>query len=303
MKSFLGPKSAVQRFAMGCWMFAFGLTSLAEVHAASIFLNPPPGWNGMFISAKVYAGWYEDGGLGADVVDSSSFLLASTFPPRVPGETLTGTSLFLNHLPDSGAPKDKAEVQLDYSVVVGDATAGSSDAFFFRIQGTTSAVLAKHDFGLGLVNANAFIAVEVDLVIPAPVPAASLARFGFPALPSLTTLPPNIESLSANGVLGPFFGPPTGTWTMGPGDAGFSIPISLDPATTEQFSYKLRYSLLTPFGTDPSIDLSLQGKLETATVPEPGSLLIVSSSLLLLSIRRRKQIAGNDENPPTAIAQ
>ena len=41
MKSFLGPKSAVQRFAMGCWMLAFGLTSLAEVHAASIFLNPP----------------------------------------------------------------------------------------------------------------------------------------------------------------------------------------------------------------------------------------------------------------------
>jgi hypothetical protein len=90
---------------------------------------------------------------------------------------------------------------------------------------------------------------------------------------------------------------------MGPGDAGFSIPIPLDPATTEQFSYKLRYSLLTPFGTDPSIDLSLQGKLETATVPEPGSLLIVSSSLLLLPIRRRKQVAGNDENPPTAIAQ
>lgn len=286
---------SLSRLASRCWLAMLFLLASATADAASILLNPPSGWNGMAISATIYSGWHEQGGLGSDVVSSSSFLLVPVFPPRTPGEILNGSSLFLSRLPDSGNPKDKAEVQLDYSVVVGDLTAGSSDAFFFRLQGTTSAVLAKHDFGFGLVNANAFIAVEVDLIIPAAIPAASLARFGFPSLPSLTTLPPNVETLSAEGVIGPFFGPPRGTWTMGPGDPGFSVPIDLNPFTTEQFSYKLRYSLLTPFGTDPSIDLSLQGNLESAVVPEPGSLLAVSGSLLCFAASQRRKQSRNDQ--------
>jgi hypothetical protein len=51
---------------------------------------------------------------------------------------------------------------------------------------------------------------------------------------------------------------------------------------------------LPPSGIDPSVDLSLQGILEKAMVPEPGSLLVLTGSFLCLAAKRRRKQPRNN---------
>ena len=141
--------------------------------------------------------------------------------------------------------------------------------------------------------ADAFIMAELTLIVPAPVPAATLASIGLPALPSLSAGPPNVETLSATVKVGPF-GAPTTVITQGPGSSALTLPLMLDPATTEQFEYKLTYTLLTPYGTDPSVSFNLEGSMERSSVPELGlgsaPLSLLCGAAALLESRRRRKL-------------
>ena len=294
-----------------------GLVSLAVVAAAmialdrrpaaaeSILLNPPSGWNGIAISGSIRAGWKENGGVGESITSASGFLLAGpSYPPLAPGQVLNGTPLNLSIAPTSGDTKDKAEVTLNYSVTVGAAGPGSSDKFNLDFSGETSATNARVDFGGGLVPADAFIAVDVTLMTFAPVPAATLASIGLPALPLLTALPPNVESLSAMVKVGPF-GAPTTIISMGPGASALTLPLVLDTATTDMLEYSLKYTLLTPYGTDPSVSFNLEGSMERSSVPEIGFTtapvaLFAGAFAVLESRTRRRRREGDPPLPLTS---
>jgi hypothetical protein len=268
----------------------------ATATAESLLLNPPSGWNGFFVSGTVRAGWKETGGPGSAITPGSSFMLAGpTFPPLTPGQVLTRPPLHLSSMPGSGNPKDIAEVRLDYSVTVGAAGAGGSDKFNLALSGTTSATNARYDFGGGLVPADAFIAVDFFMLTAAPVPAATNAVIGLPALPSLTTSPPNVESLSAVIQIGPFSAPTT--ITMAPGSGATLLPLVLNTATNDVFQYKFSYQLLTPYGTDPSVAIALEGSMvRTNAVPElglaAGPLALLLGGLGLLEKTRRRQASS-----------
>ena len=251
--------------------------------AESILLNPPSGWNGIAISGSVTAGWQQSGGAAQYGLSSSTFLLAGpTFPPLVPGEILTGTPATATALPTIGAAKDKAEVTLAYSVTVGAAGPGGADKFNFSIQAETSAVSSQFDFGpgVGVANADAFIIADFTLMTFAPIPAATFASMGLPALPTLGVPSPNIETMSTTARVGPY-----GAWTttiiMTPGFAGSTLPLALDPAAGDSFLYRMIYTLTTPYGTDPSVSLAFEGSMERSSVPEIG---FVAAPLGLLCV-------------------
>lgn len=264
--------------------------------AESLLLNPPPGWNGLIVTGSVRAGWKENGGAAEVSTAALSFLSAAPFPPLTPGQVLTGAPPHLTSLPMSGDPKDRAAVKLTYDVTVGAAGPGSSDKFTLGISATTSAVTAQYDFGGGLVNADAFVAVDFAIMTSSPVPAATLASFGLPSLPALTASPPNVESLNAKAEIGPY-GAPTTTIVMTPGYAGSVLPLVLGPFTSEFFIYSLSYRLLTPYGTDPSVAIALEGSMErTNAVPElglaAGPLALLLGGLGLLEKTRRRQASS-----------
>jgi hypothetical protein len=248
------------------------------------------------LSGTVRAGWKENGGVLSAITSASNFMMVRpSFPPPVPGEILTLPPLHIRSTPTSGDPKDVAEVLFDYRVTVGAAGPSGADKFNLSLSGTTSATSAQYDFGGGPVNADAFIAVDFFMMSFAPVPPDINAFIGLPALPSLTTLAPNVESLNATVEIGPYSAPTT--IVMAPGSGATLLPFVLDPFTTDFFRYKFSYQLLTPYGTDPSVEISLQGGMEqTNAVPELGlsaaplALLLGSLGLLERKMRRKAAV-------------
>lgn len=282
----------VGRIVSACVLVLVVATAARETAAESILLNPPSGWNGIFVSGSINAGWKQSGGAATLSTQANGFLLAGpSSPPLTPGQVLTAPTLALTMLPTTGAPKDKAQVSLDYGVTVGGAGPGGSDKFSFAIRAETSAVSAQVDFGgaVGLANADAFITVDFILQSFAPIPASTLASIGLPALPTLSAPAPNVETMVTTARIGPY-----GAWTttivMDPGYAGSIVPLVLDPATSDSFLYRMSYTLLTPYGTDPSVALDFEGSMARAeAVPEIGlsgvPLGLLAGALSLLEAR------------------
>lgn len=269
--------------------------------AASILLDPPPGWNGIMVTGSVTAGWKQSGGAATATASSTSFLLAGpSFPPLTPGQILTATPASATLLPTSGNAKDKAQVSLAYSVTVGGSGSTSSDKFNFSIAAETSAVNAAYDFGggVGVQNADAFIVADFTLVSFAPIPAGAFASIGLPALPSLGVPAPNIETMTTTARIGPY-----GAWTttivMAPGYAGSILPLSLGPSASDAFQYRMTYTLTTPYGTDPSVSLAFEGSMERSNVPEIGLMhapvALLAGALGLLESRSRRR----RDHPPS----
>lgn len=255
-----------------------------QAAAASLLLDPPSGWNGLAISGRIVAGWKEHGGPGVASSEATSFLIAGpTDPPLVPGQILTGDPLALSILPGAGDPKDRAEVSLAYGVTVGTPSVDSFDRFRFNIDATTSATTARYDFGAGLVPADAFVFVDVQMMSAAPMPAATLAALELPGLPSLTAGDPHVEALGVAAEIGPF-GVPTTTWTMAPGDGPLTVPFVLEDVS-DVFVYMLRYELLTPYGSDPTVSISLEGGA-ARVVPEPSGVVMIGCVAAAWSLRR-----------------
>ena len=158
--AYVGPHRQREFFPARAVLVVLAVTvaDARPASAESLLLNPPSGWNGMFMTGSIRAGWKEHGGAGEAISSASGFLLAGpSFPPLTPGQVLTATPLHLSIAPSSGAPKDNAEVSLAYSVTVGALGPTSSDKFNLSFSGVTSATSALVDFGGGLVAADAFI--------------------------------------------------------------------------------------------------------------------------------------------------
>lgn len=248
--------------------------------AASILLDPPPGWNGIMVSGSVTAGWRQSGGAATVSTSASSFKLVNSFPPRTPGEVINGSTLHLTSLPFSGGTKDKAEVSLAYGVTVGTLSPTSSDKFNFTINAQTSATTAQVDFGgaVGVANADAFVEAEFLFQTFSPVPPSALAAVAMPALPILSPETGTVKTMNATADIGPFFAPTR--IVMGEGFPGSIEPLRLDPATTDAFIYRMKYSMVTSYGFDPTVSLAFEGSMERSSVPEIG---MVHAPLALLA--------------------
>lgn len=250
--------------------------------AASLILASQGGWNGFAIEATIRSGFREAGGPGEVATTDSGFL--SVVPDvHPPGTTLTMTSstsglsqLEVNSLPDTGDSKDGAQGALSLGFTIGTAT--TDDSFFFSLDSTTSAVTAMVDFGSGAVPADAFFEARVRLLTfaPATIPGAVLR---LPDLPELTS--PSTETMLAT--IDSYLGGSPFAGFMAPGDAGIVLPIELIDFT-ESLEYDFQYSIVTPHGTDPTIDYSFAG---SSAVPEPGSGVLALLGVVLLGRRRR----------------
>ncbi len=211
--------------------------------APSLVLSPTPGWNGWTVETKVKAGFREHGGAGEDAITDTQTM--SIVPGSLAaGASATARTVSATRTPLTGAAKDKATGTLAFSYTAGSATA--EDAFTFAIASTTSAVSAKQNFGSGLVPADAFFECEITLRTFAPLTGGASIRL--PAMPTLVS--PATESLVATAT-GPISG------FLLPGDPGFSMPLEL--TASQMFEYKLNYTIVTPYGTDPTISYTFSG--------------------------------------------
>ncbi len=262
-------------FTAGLLLLASLLLIQRPASAASLILASEGGWNGFFLQADIRAGYRQAGG-GAEVAktDSGFLLVAPDIHPA--GTTLTMVSSVsgLNPLsgtkaPDSGSAKDISTGMLNVTFTIG--TALTDDSFTFDLTSTTSAETAMVDFGAGLEAADAFFEATIRLqsYSPAHIPGAVLK---LPDMPALTD--PSTESMIAT--FSTFVGgSPLGGYLL-PGDPGFVLPIELDGA--ESLEYLLTYSVVTPFGSDPTFGYSLTGG---SAVPEPSLLPLLGLALLL----------------------
>jgi hypothetical protein len=290
-------------FSLACVLALVAATASRETAAESILLNPPSGWNGIFLSGSINAGWRQSGGAAVVSVSTTSFLLAGpSNPPLTPGQILTGAPLNLTFLPNSGETKDKAQASLQYSVTVGAAGPGGSDKFNFAFSAETSAMDAKVDFGagIGVANADAYAVVDFFIQSSAPIPASTLASIGLPAIPTLSAPAPSIETLVTTARIGPY-----GAWTttivMDPGYGGSVLPLVLGPSASDAFLYRMTYTILTPYGSDPSVSFAFEGTMARAeAVPEIGlsgaplGVLLGALGLLEAGLRPRRGRAGAD---------
>lgn len=258
-----------------------------RVSAYSILLNPPAGWNGFFFEGNIVTGFRESAGPGTLLTtNTQTLLVAPDFPdPTTPGLVFSNGVGFTSY-PASGLPKDMSGGYLYFTYTVGDGTSTSSDSFNFGISATNSAASAMVDFGSGLAQADAFFQASFSLTSAWPLETSAGAMLGLPAMPSLTTTSPHIESMIAVATLGPF-GSPTTTYTRVPGDASLVVPVSLPEG--DFFEYKLDYTLLTPYGSDPAVSYQLSGSMATA-VPEPSTtaLLTLAVTTLVIAVKRRR---------------
>jgi hypothetical protein len=149
-----------------------------------------PGWNGWAVEARCRAGFRQHGGAGEAMTpyDTRS---GTVLQNVVAGTVATVPTVVTSMLPGSGAAKDKAQGSLAFKYTVG--TAASDDTFSFTIDSTTSAVAAKHNFGAGLVPADAVFECELKLRTYAPLAAGPSVRI--PMMPTLTS--PATETMAA----------------------------------------------------------------------------------------------------------
>jgi hypothetical protein len=205
-----------------------------------------PGWNGWAVEARCRAGCREHGGAGEAMTpyDTRS---GTVLQNLAAGAVVTIPTAAAAMLPASGAAKDKAQGSLAFKYTVG--TAASDDTFSFTIDSTTSAVAAKHNFGAGLVPADAVFECELKLRTYAPLAAGPSVRI--PMMPTLTS--PATETMAATFSFAP--GGLSGFRVAG--DPELTFPLTL--ATGQWFDYTLTYSIVTPYGTDPHVSYTLLG--------------------------------------------
>ena len=219
--------------------------------APSLILTGQPGWNGVIVSSTVKAGYREHGGAGerSDTRTASRLITPGSVTP---GEAVTLAPTGALLMPDTGAGKDKAQVQTSVSYRVGGAS--EADSFTFSIAATTSAMNARHSFDGAPVPADAFVECEIVLETFGPLTGALLR---LPAIPVLTAAAPSVESLIATAA-----GPVSGFWL--PGDAAVDFPLTLAPVgAAGHFRYVVTYSMVTPFGADPVVSYSFRGGAST----------------------------------------
>jgi hypothetical protein len=224
---------------------ALAMADLA-VAAPSLILSSQPGWNGWAVEARCRAGFREHGGAGEAMTpyDTRS---GTVLQNLAAGAFVTIPTAAAAMLPGSGAAKDKAQGSLAFRYTVG--TAASDDTFSFTIDSTTSAVAAKHNFGAGLVPADAVFECELKLRTYAPLAAGPAVRI--PAMPVLTS--PATETMAATFS----FAPGGLSGFRVPGDPELTFPLTL--ATGQWFEYTLTYSIVTPYGSDPHVSYTLLG--------------------------------------------
>jgi len=251
--------------------------------AASLILASEGGWNGFVLEADIRSGFRQAGGapgVAKEIAstDSGILLVAPDIHPA--GTTLTllsggaGTSpLAATIAPHTGSAKDIATGSLNVTFTIG--TPLTDDAFAFVLASTTSAETAMVNFGSGLEPVDAYFEATIRLrsFAPAHIPGAVIQ---LPDMPDLTD--PATESMFAT--FSTFVGgAPLGGFLL-PGDSGIALPIELDGA--EDLEYLLTYSVVTPFGSDPTFGYTLTGG---SAVPEPSLLPLLGLGLL---VRRRR---------------
>ncbi len=257
----------------------FGTVSLGICHAqaSSIFLDPPPGWNGMNINVYVEAGYQWQDPMDAlhkvSTSSSGSTFIPTGLHPAGAGITVMDSAM---HLPDTGDVKDFSSVSGSTTYTIG-ATPSTFDTIDFNVTSTTSAMTAFADFGppFGVQPAASYTRFQVDILTQAPLPGTSGYAFALPAMPTLTD--PSQESVTS--IYSTTIG---GVPTFGSG-FGYNVPLNLvNPS--DSFHYTFIYEVLTPHGVDPTFSHSLTA----VVVPELGSSSLLGLSSLLLLSRRRK---------------
>lgn len=250
----------------------------ASAHAqSSLLLAPASGWNGIFLTSAVEAGFQERGDPSVKV-SMISMNSASVIPGTVgPGSVIMVPPTFASQLPDSGLLKDLSTATLLASFVVGTAT--TPDTFTFDINTETSAQNAMVDFGGGLKPADAFVNIRFRLSTFAPItnPGAAIR---LPDMPMLTE--PASETMQAlvDAIIG---GTPV-SGVLNPGDPGITLPLTLTDLG-DRFAYQLDYRIVTPFGSDPQTSYSFTGSTQ---VPEPATNVLCLGALAFAGLRRRR---------------
>ncbi len=171
--------------------------------------------------------------------------------------------------PNSGAAKDYISSHSEFQYHVGDAT--TADDFSLVLHAHVSAQSAQ----LSGSPADAKLVVNWHMLIE-PGSYAAVTTFNFPNVTALTTQ----GSWSASWVQHPSLGVPN------------SMDVTQGGSEIEQggfYTYDVTYTLDVPFGTDPDINVTLDGGVAVTPVPEVGtlwqmSLLALPAALLL---RRR----------------
>lgn len=274
------------RAAIGFVLLGVAALLPTRASAYSILLNAPPGWNGFAFYGSITTGFRETGGPGLLLSTNEFFtLIYPDGPLSFPNAMSTNTLAFTSY-PTTGLPKDMSGAVLDFVWTTGTPTSSSTDKFDVRIQATNSAELAFVDFGSGAVQADAVVQAKFVVESSYPLSTAYGAFLELPAMASLTTVSPNIESMGAVATIGPYGGPATVSYTRVPGDPALVIPLDL--AVSDFFRYELNYDLVTPFGTDPGVDYGFSGGAAT-TVPEPSTAALLGlSAAAAIVFRRRK---------------
>ncbi len=159
--------------------------------APSLILSDQPGWNGWSVQTRIKAGYREHGGAGEDAITDTQNTNISPFAVTA-GSVISTPAASASKLPASGSAKDKAEGSLSFNYIVGGAA--TTDTFSVNMHATTSAMTSKHNFGGGLVAADAFVEGELVLTTYWPLTGAMLR---IPAMPALTAAAPSTESMLA----------------------------------------------------------------------------------------------------------
>lgn len=226
--------------------------------APSLILSDQPGWNGWSVQTRIKAGYREHGGAGEDAITDTQNTNISPFAVTA-GSVISTPAASASKLPASGSAKDKAEGSLSFNYIVGGAA--TTDTFSVNMHATTSAMTSKHNFGGGLVAADAFVEGELVLTTYWPLTGAMLR---IPAMPALTAAAPSTESMLAlmdgGGAAG----------YMLPGFAELDYPLTLSaPPGSTVFTYTLTYSIVTPYGADPVVSYHLNGAASGPALPAP----------------------------------
>lgn len=190
------------------------------------------------------------------------------------GAAPLSSSVFLADIssltPDSGLPKDYISSHSEFQYHVGDAT--TADSFSLVLNAHVSAQAAQ----LSGANADAQLVVSWHLNLE-PGSFAAATQFTFP----------DLTALNSQGVW-------SANWVQHLAAGSNSIDVTHGGSEPEQqtgfYSYDVTYTLDVPYGTDPDINVTLNGGVTVTPVPEVDavwqmSLLALPAWLLL---RRRR---------------